>query len=94
MSRSANESQQTVQPASLGVTTALASVLIITIVVDIVGNLLVIVSVFRNKKLRNAGKVDDNVLSVPLVNSAQRTLVLKLPWSSNRLVLRGIDREV
>ncbi|KAJ8254968.1 hypothetical protein GJAV_G00199430 [Gymnothorax javanicus] len=33
----------------------LASVLITTIVVDILGNLLVIVSVFRNKKLRKAG---------------------------------------
>ncbi|CAL8358134.1 unnamed protein product [Merluccius merluccius] len=33
----------------------LASVLITTIVVDIVGNLLVVVSVFRNRKLRKAG---------------------------------------
>lgn len=56
VSRSANDSQQTVQPVSPGATTALASVLIITIVVDIIGNLLVILSVFRNKKLRNAGK--------------------------------------
>ncbi|XP_036404134.1 melatonin receptor type 1A-like [Megalops cyprinoides] len=35
--------------------TILASVLITTIVVDILGNLLVIISVFRNKKLRKAG---------------------------------------
>ncbi|KAM6977876.1 melatonin receptor type 1A-like [Aplochiton taeniatus] len=35
--------------------TLLASVLITTIVVDILGNLLVILSVFRNKKLRKAG---------------------------------------
>lgn len=34
----------------------LGSVLIFTIVVDILGNLLVIISVYRNKKLRNAGK--------------------------------------
>ncbi|KAB0348197.1 hypothetical protein FD754_013054 [Muntiacus muntjak] len=33
----------------------LASILIFTIVVDIVGNLLVVLSVYRNKKLRNAG---------------------------------------
>ncbi|KAG7272075.1 hypothetical protein CRUP_001840 [Coryphaenoides rupestris] len=37
-----------------GVSTALASVLIFTIVVDVVGNVLVILSVLRNKKLRNA----------------------------------------
>lgn len=62
VSRSANESLKTAQPTSLGVTTALASVLIITIIVDIIGNLLVILSVFRNKKLRNAGKT--HVLSI------------------------------
>ncbi|KAG5852253.1 melatonin receptor type 1A-like [Anguilla rostrata] len=37
------------------VVTVLASVLITTMVVDILGNLLVIFSVFRNKKLRKAG---------------------------------------
>uniref|UniRef100_A0A3Q3L1H8 Melatonin receptor type 1Ba n=2 Tax=Mastacembelus armatus TaxID=205130 RepID=A0A3Q3L1H8_9TELE len=37
--------------------TALASVLIFTTVVDVLGNLLVIVSVLRNRKLRNAGNV-------------------------------------
>lgn len=36
--------------------TLLAGVLITTIVVDIIGNLLVIVSVFRNRKLRKAGE--------------------------------------
>ncbi|KAG5263737.1 hypothetical protein AALO_G00268030 [Alosa alosa] len=36
------------------VATTLASVLITTIVVDILGNLLVIISVFRNRKLRKA----------------------------------------
>jgi hypothetical protein len=34
----------------------LASILIFTTVVDVLGNLLVIVSVFRNRKLRNSGK--------------------------------------
>ena len=37
------------------VLTLLAGVLITTIVVDVIGNLLVIVSVFRNRKLRKAG---------------------------------------
>lgn len=37
------------------VTTTLGCFLIFTIVVDILGNLLVIFSVYRNKKLRNAG---------------------------------------
>ncbi|KAG7313897.1 hypothetical protein KOW79_022393 [Hemibagrus wyckioides] len=36
------------------VTTTLGCFLIFTIVVDILGNLLVIFSVYRNKKLRNA----------------------------------------
>ncbi|KAG7470177.1 melatonin receptor type 1A-like [Solea senegalensis] len=44
------------QPQSFPwVVTLLAGVLITTIVVDVIGNLLVIVSVFRNKKLRKAG---------------------------------------
>lgn len=38
------------------VITVLATVLIFTTVVDVLGNLLVIISVFRNRKLRNAGK--------------------------------------
>lgn len=38
------------------VVTLLAGVLITTIVVDVIGNLLVIVSVFRNRKLRKAGR--------------------------------------
>ncbi|XP_052470825.1 melatonin receptor type 1A-like [Carassius gibelio] len=37
------------------VLTLLSSVLITTIIVDVLGNLLVIVSVFRNRKLRKAG---------------------------------------
>ncbi|XP_064367135.1 melatonin receptor type 1A isoform X2 [Dromaius novaehollandiae] len=37
------------------VTATLAAILIFTIVVDLLGNLLVILSVYRNKKLRNAG---------------------------------------
>uniref|UniRef100_A0A3Q0QYJ2 Melatonin receptor 1a n=1 Tax=Amphilophus citrinellus TaxID=61819 RepID=A0A3Q0QYJ2_AMPCI len=40
------------------VATLLAGVLITTIVVDVIGNLLVIVSVFRNRKLRKAGTRD------------------------------------
>uniref|UniRef100_A0A3Q2TKQ3 Uncharacterized protein n=1 Tax=Fundulus heteroclitus TaxID=8078 RepID=A0A3Q2TKQ3_FUNHE len=36
----------------------LASVLIFTTVVDVLGNLLVIISVFRNRKLRNAAGTD------------------------------------
>ncbi|CAL8350079.1 unnamed protein product [Lota lota] len=39
------------------VITLLASVLIFTTVVDVLGNSLVIISVFRNRKLRNAGNV-------------------------------------
>lgn len=38
------------------VTSTLAAILIFTIAVDLLGNLLVILSVYRNKKLRNAGK--------------------------------------
>ncbi|XP_026868826.2 melatonin receptor type 1A-A [Electrophorus electricus] len=37
------------------VSTTLGSVLIFTIIIDILGNLLLILSVYRNKKLRNAG---------------------------------------
>ncbi|XP_023686383.1 melatonin receptor type 1A-A [Paramormyrops kingsleyae] len=39
------------------VTTTLGCILIFTIVVDILGNLLVIFSVYRNKRLRNAGNI-------------------------------------
>ncbi|MEQ2177133.1 hypothetical protein GOODEAATRI_000735 [Goodea atripinnis] len=49
-----NESGCELTASSGGVSTALASVLIFTIVVDILGNVLVILSVYRNKKLRNA----------------------------------------
>lgn len=51
-----NESGCELNASSGGVSTALASVLIFTIVVDILGNVLVILSVYRNKKLRNAGE--------------------------------------
>lgn len=44
--------------------TTLGSFLIFTIVVDILGNLLVILSVCRNKKLRNAGKIATSTLSI------------------------------
>ncbi|MEQ2285207.1 Melatonin receptor type 1B-B [Ameca splendens] len=45
-------SEGTARPA--WVIAILASVLIFTTVVDVLGNLLVIISVFRNRKLRNA----------------------------------------
>lgn len=45
----------TARSTSPGVAATLAGVLIFTTVADIVGNLLVILSVYRNKKLRNAG---------------------------------------
>nr|XP_035968285.1 melatonin receptor type 1A [Halichoerus grypus] len=44
-------------PRPSWVACTLAFILIFTIVVDILGNLLVILSVYRNKKLRNAGNV-------------------------------------
>lgn len=53
---SMNESGCGLSASPAGVSTALASVLIFTIVVDILGNVLVILSVYRNKKLRNAGE--------------------------------------
>lgn len=53
---SRNQSDCGLGAPSSGVSTALASVLIFTIVVDILGNVLVILSVYRNKKLRNAGE--------------------------------------
>ncbi|XP_054421782.1 melatonin receptor type 1A [Pteronotus mesoamericanus] len=45
------------RPRPSWLASTLAFVLIFTIVVDILGNLLVILSVYRNKKLRNAGNV-------------------------------------
>uniref|UniRef100_A0A8C9PXH5 Uncharacterized protein n=1 Tax=Spermophilus dauricus TaxID=99837 RepID=A0A8C9PXH5_SPEDA len=42
---------------------ALSTVLIVTTAVDVVGNLLVILSVLRNRKLRNAGQ---NITPPPL----------------------------
>ncbi|KAK2903987.1 melatonin receptor type 1C-like [Channa argus] len=59
-----NESHRGPAVSSGGVSTALASVLIFTIVVDILGNVLVILSVYRNKKLRNAGNIFVVSLSV------------------------------
>ncbi|XP_017672402.1 PREDICTED: melatonin-related receptor isoform X6 [Lepidothrix coronata] len=47
-----------------GAATGLAAVLIFTIVVDVLGNALVILSVLRNKKLRNAGNIFVVSLSV------------------------------
>ena len=55
-----NSSLLTPHEVTLGrpawVPTTLGGFLIFTIIVDILGNLLVIISVCRNKKLRNAGK--------------------------------------
>ncbi|XP_070607749.1 melatonin receptor type 1B [Erythrolamprus reginae] len=45
------------EPRPRWVVTVLSGVLIFTTVVDVVGNLLVVVSVFKNRKLRNAGNV-------------------------------------
>ncbi|XP_066570857.1 melatonin receptor type 1C [Amia ocellicauda] len=59
-----NRSSLAAQSPSAGVNAALAGVLICTTVVDILGNLLVILSVFRNKKLRNAGNIFVVSLSV------------------------------
>ncbi|XP_051790355.1 melatonin receptor type 1C-like [Erpetoichthys calabaricus] len=59
-----NQTSLAVLRTSAGVTTALASVLIFTIIVDILGNALVILSVCRNKKLRNAGNIFVVSLSV------------------------------
>lgn len=44
------------RPRPSWLASTLAFILIFTIVVDVVGNLLVILSVYRNKKLRNAGR--------------------------------------
>lgn len=43
-------------PRPAWVVAALSGVLIFTTVVDIVGSLLVVVSVFKNRKLRNSGR--------------------------------------
>ncbi|XP_036435907.1 melatonin receptor type 1C [Colossoma macropomum] len=64
VSQSARNSSPGAQAASGPVTGTLAGILIFTIVVDIVGNLLVILSVCRNKKLRNAGNIFVVSLSV------------------------------
>ncbi|KAM6149775.1 melatonin receptor type 1A [Erethizon dorsatum] len=45
------------RPRPSWLASTLACILIFTIVVDVVGNLLVILSVYRNKKLRNAGNM-------------------------------------
>ena len=52
--------------------TALASVLIFTTVVDVLGNLLVIVSVLRNRKLRNAGKELKTIVIQSAADSSAR----------------------
>ncbi|KAI7793144.1 melatonin receptor type 1B-B [Triplophysa rosa] len=47
----------------------LASVLIFTTVVDVLGNLLVIISVFRNRKLRNAGEISGFLMGLSVIGS-------------------------
>lgn len=54
----------------------LASVLIFTTVVDVLGNLLVIISVFRNRKLRNSGKT----VLCPLWDDAKAKKVITRQW--------------
>ncbi|ROL47339.1 Melatonin receptor type 1A-A [Anabarilius grahami] len=55
------------------VVTLLSSVLITTIIVDVLGNLLVIVSVFRNRKLRKAGgRVNFDLMYDVLMNAEDR----------------------
>lgn len=62
------------------VVTVLAGVLITTIVVDVIGNLLVIVSVFRNRKLRKAGEAPDrNSHSKCFHRSSTLSTAVKLP---------------
>ncbi|XP_058239282.1 LOW QUALITY PROTEIN: melatonin receptor type 1C [Hemibagrus wyckioides] len=51
-------------PDSGAVSATLAAILIFTIVTDVMGNVLVILSVYRNKKLRNAGNIFVVSLSV------------------------------
>ncbi|XP_056417427.1 melatonin receptor type 1B isoform X1 [Hyla sarda] len=46
---------QAAEPRAVWLVTALSGVLIVTTVVDILGSLLVIVSVLKNRKLRNSG---------------------------------------
>ncbi|XP_043935207.1 melatonin receptor type 1C-like [Protopterus annectens] len=56
----------TIQKANLSTsgTIALATVVIFTIVMDVIGNVLVVLSVLRNKKLRNTGNIFVVSLSV------------------------------
>ncbi|XP_014348038.1 melatonin receptor type 1B-B isoform X2 [Latimeria chalumnae] len=57
LSRSHHCTEDAVLARPAWVVTALASVLIFTTVVDILGNILVVIAVFRNRKLRNSGNV-------------------------------------
>ncbi|KAG8453039.1 hypothetical protein GDO86_004743, partial [Hymenochirus boettgeri] len=54
--------QGTDAPRAVWLVTTLSSVLIFTTVVDLIGNLLVIISVLRNRKLRNSGKETGKVV--------------------------------
>uniref|UniRef100_A0A3B1IIX9 Uncharacterized protein n=1 Tax=Astyanax mexicanus TaxID=7994 RepID=A0A3B1IIX9_ASTMX len=63
------------------VATTLGCFLIFTIVVDILGNLLVIFSVYRNKKLRNAGKQQQQHLDTL---TCARALIFHSPLFKNK----------
>lgn len=61
------------RPRPSWLASTLASILIFTIVVDILGNLLVILSVYRNKKLRNAGRAPSTSPNAsPLVGQQEK----------------------
>lgn len=66
------------------VATLLAGVLITTIVVDVIGNLLVIVSVFRNRKLRKAGRTTSENLMLDLTELAF-LLISSIPEINERI---------
>uniref|UniRef100_A0A8C6VP54 Melatonin receptor 1B n=1 Tax=Naja naja TaxID=35670 RepID=A0A8C6VP54_NAJNA len=55
--RGGEDGEAAADPRPRWVVAVLSSVLIFTTVVDVVGSLLVVVSVFKNRKLRNAGNV-------------------------------------
>uniref|UniRef100_A0A670Y1R5 Melatonin receptor 1B n=1 Tax=Pseudonaja textilis TaxID=8673 RepID=A0A670Y1R5_PSETE len=55
--RGGDDGEAAADPRPRWVVPVLSSVLIFTTVVDVVGSLLVVVSVFKNRKLRNAGNV-------------------------------------
>ncbi|KAK3507665.1 hypothetical protein QTP70_032602, partial [Hemibagrus guttatus] len=67
------------------VTTALGCFLIFTIVVDILGNLLVIFSVYRNKKLRNAEYIANTFMNLYMPGVTMETTPETSAVSSDRV---------